>query len=44
LVNKNPYGNYLSGYGYNGDSQKTTCAKCGYNGGSYANVSWGTML
>ncbi len=42
LVNKDPYGSYLSGYGYgyNSDSQKTSCAEYGSNGGSYANVTW----
>ena len=43
LVNKDPRGNYLSGYGYgyNSDNQKTSCAEYGTNGGGYANVSWG---
>ncbi len=43
LVNKDPYGNYLSGYGYgyNSDSQKKSSTENGYNGASYAAVSWG---
>ncbi len=42
LVNKDPYGNYLSGYsyGYNADNQKVSCTETGYNGGGYANVTW----
>lgn len=43
LVNKTHTGGYLSGYSYtyDADNQKKTCAETGYNGASYANVTWG---